>query len=146
MRVKKTFISVAGLGTHFLTITKTKVENRISNKHMAYLISLFVLVGCAQHNADETVGQAETQKAIESTVVKNSSYRTGHFRVTITRDKKNWYKISGQNIFIHTQQCFINVTEQEALLYLTTAYKGGNGSLHFEHDACIVIGLWSMSL
>ncbi len=146
MKIKKALFPVAGLGTHFFTSTKTKVEKKISNKLMAYLITLAVLAGCAQHNADETVGQAETQQTIESTVEKLSSYRTGHYRVTITREKNNWYKISDQNIFIHTQQCFIDITEQEALLYLNAAYKGGDGSLHFEREACKVIGLWSTSL
>ena len=120
-------------------ITRAK---KLSKKLMAYLITLFVLAGCVQLHADETVGQAETQQAIKSTDEKISSYRTGHYRVTITRDKKNWYKISGQNTFIQTQQCFINVTEQEALLSLRTAYKGGNGSLHFEREGCKIIGLY----
>ena len=119
----------------------------LSNKLMAYLIILFLLAGCVQHNADMTVGQAETPQAIESNGEKISSYRTGTYRVTITRDKENWYKISGQNTFIHTQQCFIYVTEQKALLSLRTASKEGNGSLHFEREGCKIIGLYgSMNL
>jgi hypothetical protein len=114
----------------------------ISFVNMTYLITLFAIAGCAQLNTDEIVGQDETQQAIGSSSDKISSYRTGHYRITISRDKKNWYKISGQNTFIQTQQCFINVTEQEALLSLRTAYKGGNGSLHFEREGCKIIGLY----
>lgn len=76
-----------------------------------------------------------------------SSYHAGNYRVTITREKKNWYKISGQNIYIFAQKCLINVIEQEALLSLRNDYRDGNGSLHFEREGCKVIGLYkSMSL
>jgi hypothetical protein len=71
-----------------------------------------------------------------------SSYRTGHYRVAITRDKENWYKISDQNMYILTQECLINITEQEALLSLRTNDKGGNGSLHYKREACRIIGLY----
>ena len=142
MRIKKAFIPATGLGTHFLIITRKKRDKKISTKLIAYLITFFVLAGCAQLNADETVARSETQQTIESTGKKISSYRTGHYRVIITRDKKNWYQISGQNTFILTQQCLINVTEREALLSLRKADNGGNGSLHFEREGCNVIGLF----
>ena len=82
-----------------------------------------------------------------SGVYQTSGYRVGNYRVDITRDEENWYEISGQNIYIRTQECLIYATEQEALLSVSTVGKGGSGSLHFEHEACRVIGLYKpMSL
>ena len=147
MRIKKADFSFAILGTRFLPITKDKAEKRLSNKLIAYLVTLFVLAGCAQQHAEVSVEQVGIPHAIDSSDEKITSYRTGNYRVAITRDKENWYKISGQDIFLLTQKCFISVTEQEALLSLRTAYEGGNGSLHFEREGCRVIGLYrSMSL
>ena len=80
-------------------------------------------------------------------VYQTKGYRVGNYRVDITRDAENWYRISGQNMFILTQECLIYATEQEALLSISTVGKGGSGSLHFEHEACRVVGLYSpMSL
>jgi hypothetical protein len=147
MRINKVVFPFTGLGACFLPSIKPKLENKLSTKLFAYLIIFFVLAGCAQQNADETVGQVGIPHSTDSTGEKISSYRTGNYRVAITREKKNWYKISSQDIFLLTQKCYINATEQEALLSLKTAYKGGNGSLHFEREGCKVIGLYrSMSL
>ena len=134
MRTNKVVFPFTGLGACFLPSIKPKLENRLSTKFIAYLLTLFVLAGCAQLNADETVGQAGIPHSTDSTGEKISSYRTGNYRVAITRETKNWYKISSQDIFLLTQECYINATEQEALLSLKTAYKGGNGSLHFERE------------
>lgn len=80
-------------------------------------------------------------------VYQASGYRVGNYRVDITRDEENWYKISDQNIYILTEDCLIYATEQEGLLSVSTVAKSGGGSLHFEHEACKVIGLYSpMSL
>jgi hypothetical protein len=72
-----------------------------------------------------------------------SGYRVGNYRVDISRIQENWYKISGQEIFIRTDNCLIYATEQEGLLSVSTVGKGGGGSLHFEREACKVIGLYT---
>jgi hypothetical protein len=72
-----------------------------------------------------------------------SGYRVGNYRVDISREEENWYKISDQNIYIRTEDCLIYATEQEGLLSVSTVGKGGSGSLHFEGEACRVIGLYT---
>ena len=72
-----------------------------------------------------------------------SGYRVGNYRIDISRDEENWYKISGQDIYIRTEECLIYATEQEGLLSVSTVGKGGSGSLHFEGEACRVVGLYT---
>lgn len=72
-----------------------------------------------------------------------SGYRVGNYRVDITRLEENWYQISGQEIFIRTDNCLIYAAEQEALLSVSTVAKSGGGSMHFEKEACRVIGLYT---
>ncbi len=72
-----------------------------------------------------------------------SGYRVGNYRVDISREEENWYKISDQDIYIRTEDCLIYATEQEGLLSVSTVGKGGSGSLHFEGEACRVIGLYT---
>ena len=83
-----------------------------------------------------------TRCAVQA-VYGTSGYRVGNYRVDISRDEENWYKISGQDIYVRTEECLIYATEQEGLLSVSTVGKGGSGSLHFEGEACRVIGLYT---
>jgi hypothetical protein len=86
--------------------------------------------------------EAGTRCAVQA-VYGTSGYRVGNYRVDISREEENWYKISGQDIYIRTQECLIYATEQEGLLSVSTVGKGGSGSLHFQGEACRVIGLYA---
>lgn len=87
-------------------------------------------------------GETGTNCAVAG-VYRSSGYRVGNYRVDITREEEDWYKISEQNIYILTEECLIYATEQEGLLSVSTVGKSGGGSLHFEGEACKVIGLYS---
>ena len=87
---------------------------------------------------------SETENRCTVTAIYGTSgYRVGNYRVDISREEENWYTISEQDIYIRTGNCLIYATEQEGLLSVSTVGKGGSGSLHFEGEACKVIGLYS---
>lgn len=96
---------------------------------------------------DGTSGEmvfSESQNSCTVTAVYGTSgYRAGNYRVDITRIEENWYKISEQDIYLRTADCLIYATEQEAMLSVSTVGKAGGGSLHFEREACKVIGLYT---
>jgi hypothetical protein len=82
-------------------------------------------------------------RCVVQSIYRTAGYRVGNYRVNISRDEENWYRITGQDIYIRTEECLIYATEQEGLLSVSTVGKGGSGSLHFEGEACKVIGLYS---
>ncbi|NNK56383.1 MAG: hypothetical protein EX260_01840 [Desulfobulbaceae bacterium] len=88
-----------------------------------------------------TFTETDNRCAVQA-VLGTSGYRVGNYRVDITREEENWYKITDQDIYIRTEECLIYATEQEGLLSVSTVGKGGSGSLHFEGEACRVIGLY----
>lgn len=91
----------------------------------------------------EIVFSESENRCVVAAVFGSSGYRVGNYRVDITREEENWYKISGQDIYIRTEECLIYATEQEGLLSVSTVGSGGSGSLHFEGEACRVIGLFT---
>ncbi len=91
----------------------------------------------------EIVFSVSENSCAVAAVYGTSGYRVGNYRVDITRLEENWYTISGQEIFIRTEDCLIYAAEQEALLSVSTVGKGGGGSLHFEKEACRVVGLYT---
>ena len=100
-----------------------------------------VLINMNRRAGEMTFSESENICPIVA-VYGTSGYRVGNYRVDITREEENWYKISDQDIYIRTDNCLIYATEQEALLSVSTVGKGGSGSLHFEGEACKVIGLY----
>lgn len=82
-------------------------------------------------------------RCVVQSIYRTAGYRVGNYRVNISRDEENWYRITGQDIYIRTEECLIYATEQEGLLSVSTVGKGGSGSLHFQGEACRVIGLYS---
>jgi hypothetical protein len=100
-----------------------------------------VLVIMNGSSGEIVFSESENRCPVRS-VYGTSGYRVGNYRVNITREEENWYKITGQDIYIRTQECLIYATEQEGLLSVSTVGKGGSGSLHFEGEACRVIGLY----
>lgn len=87
---------------------------------------------------------SESQNSCTVTAVYSTGgYAAGNYRVDISRIEENWYKVSEQDIFIRTEDCLIYAAEQEAMLSVSTVGKGGGGSLHFEREACKVVGLYT---
>jgi hypothetical protein len=101
-----------------------------------------VLVTMTGTSGEIAFTETENRCAVQA-ILGTSGYRVGNYRVNITRDEENWYKISNQNIYIRTEECLIYATEQEGLLSVSTVGKGGSGSLHFAGEACRVIGLYT---
>ena len=91
----------------------------------------------------EMVFSASGNRCTIRGVYSTSGYRVGNYRVDISREEENWYKISDQEIYIRTEDCLIYAFGQEGLLSVSTVGKSGSGSLHFEGEACRVTGLYS---
>ena len=101
-----------------------------------------VLVSMSGTSGEITFTETESKCAVVA-VYGTKGYRVGNYQVNITRDQENWYKITDQDIYIRTQDCLIYATEQEGLLSVSMVGKSGSGSLHFEGEACRVIGLYT---
>ena len=101
-----------------------------------------VLISIAGTSGEISFLESENKCAVVA-VYGTKGYRVGNYRINFSRQEENWYKITDQDIYIRTQECLIYATEQEGLLSVSTVGKSGSGSLHFEGEACKVIGLYT---
>ena len=101
-----------------------------------------VLVSMSGISGEITFTKTENSCAVAA-IYGTKGYRVGNYRVNISREEENWYKITDQNIYIRTDECLIYATEQEGLLSVSTVGKSGSGSLHVDGEACRVISLYT---
>lgn len=69
-----------------------------------------------------------------------SQQAPGKYQVEVTQEGDDWYEIFGQNLFVHTSDCFSMAMNENAILDL---YASTAGSLEIEGDECTVDGIYA---
>ena len=57
---------------------------------------------------------------------------TGLYKINVTRDSQDLYKVTGQNIYIKTLYCYEYVYSQDAILEITSLYGYSIGEIYFK--------------
>lgn len=70
-------------------------------------------------------GSYDVEKVIGATVT------PGTYRVNVTRESNDMYKVTGQDIYIKTKYCYEYVYYQDAILEITSSGGYSIGQIHF---------------